>query len=289
MKKLSVFSVVKNESALIEGMLESARGADEHWIIDTGSTDDTIAKARKYTENIDTSFIWNDSFADAKNHALSKCTGDYIIGLDADCRFKEGAVQTLKDFIQTADKDVYRIPLIWNDAANPIHHWLPKLFRRDANIHFTGNVHEYPSKIAEGDVMAPIIFLYSANHALDKDRNIRMLLKDDLTKPRNQFYLGREYYERKRYEEAIEWLAKYVQSNSWAPEKAEGYLTLARCYWFTNQGDKAREACGKAILINPDFREALKMMALMHYEPNKSKWQKLADISTNADVLFVRT
>lgn len=288
MKTLSVFSIVKNEERMIEDMLKSARGADEHVVVDTGSTDSTIKIAQKYTTNIFTDYTWADSFSEAKNHAMSKCTGDFVIGLDADCRFKEGAIQTIKDFIQTADKDVYRIPLIWNDPSNPIHHWLPKLFRRGANVHFTGNVHEFPSKLAAGDVDAPIIFLYSPNHSLDKDRNIRMLLKDDLTKPRNQFYLGREYYERKRYGDAIQWLSKYVQSQSWPPEKAEGYLTLARCYWFTNQGDMAREACGKAIVINPDFKEALLLMSAMHFEPHKSKWQKLASHATNKDVLFVR-
>lgn len=289
MKTLSVFSIVKNEEAMIEDMLKSARGADEHVIVDTGSTDRTLDIAFDYTDKIFTDYQWNDSFAEAKNHALSKCTGDYIIGLDADCRFKDGAVETIKNFIQTADKDCYRIPLIWNDPNNKIHHWLPKLFRRDAGIHYVGNVHEHPSKLAEGDVVAPIVFLYSPNHSKDPDRNIRCLLKDDSTKPRNQFYLGREYYERRRYQEAIHWLTKYVQSNSWAPEKAEGYLTLARCFWFTQEGDKARDACGKAILINPDFKEALLLMSAMHFEPNKAKWKRLADISTNTDVLFVRT
>lgn len=289
MKKLSVFSIVKNESVMIEGMLRSAQGADEHVVVDTGSTDDTIEKARKYTDKIDTGFTWNDSFADAKNYALSKCSGDYIIGLDADCRFKEGALETLKTFIQTADKDVYRVPLIWNDENNPYHHWLPKLFRRESGVQYVGRVHEHPSLLAEGDVEAPIVFLHSPNHSKDPDRNLRCLLQDDLTKPRNMFYLGREYFERGKFEEAIVWLEKYVKTDSWFPEKAEGYLTLARCYWFTQRGDLARRACGEAVLINPMFKEALRMMALMHFEPHKSKWLKLADISTNEDVLFVRT
>lgn len=289
MKTLSIFSIVKNEEVMIEDMLRSAQGADEHVIVDTGSTDNTIEICKKYTDKIFTDYTWNDNFGEAKNHALSKCTGDYIIGLDADCRFKEGAVKTIKDFIQTADKDVYRIPLIWNDASNPVHHWLPKLFRREAGIQYVGNVHEHPNKLAEGDVDAPIVFLYSPNHSKDPDRNLRCLLRDDTTKPRNQFYLGREYWERRKYPEAIEWLTKYLTSNSWAPEKAEGYLTLARCYWNTQQGDKAREACGKAIVINPDFKEALLFMSQMHYEPNKSKWKKIADQATNQDVLFIRT
>lgn len=289
MKTLSIFSVVKDEEVMIEDMLRSARGADEHVIIDTGSTDRTIEICKKYTDKVFTDYVWDDNFSEAKNYGISKCTGDWIVSLDADCRFKEGSIETIKEFIQTADKNMYRLPLIWNDSNNKPHHWLPKLYRREANVQYIGRVHEYPSILAEGDVNAPIVFLYSPNHAKNPDRNINYLLKDDLTKPRNQFYLGREYFERRRYEEAIKWLARYVESNSWLPERAEGLLTLAKCYWFTDNGEKAREAAFRAFRLNPEFKEAAKMLSEMHFEPWKSKWTKIANQCDNTDVLFIRT
>jgi tetratricopeptide (TPR) repeat protein len=119
----------------------------------------------------------------------------------------------------------------------------------------------------------------------DPMRNLRILQKSEKT-PRNLFYLGRECYERGMYHDAIGWLLQY--EGKWAPERAEAYLTLARCYWYTQQGDKAREACLRAIMVNPDFKEALLLMATMHYEPLKSRWAKLAEVATSEDVLFKR-
>lgn len=288
--KLSVFSIVKNEEAMIEDMLKSAVDADEHVIIDTGSTDKTIDICKKYTDNIHTDYVWNDNFAEAKNYALSKCTGDWIIGLDADCRFEEGAITKIKEAIETTDKDVLSVRLVWNDIQNrdSKYHWLPKLFRRTAGVQYVGRVHEHPSKLSEGKVDAAIVFLYSPNHYTDPDRNIRILLKDDMTKPRNMFYLGREYFDRRKWDDAIRWLNKYLEHKTWIPERAEAYITLAKCYWYSNRGDEARNACLQAININPDFKEALLLMSDMHYEPNKSKWKKLSDVATNDDVLFVR-
>jgi glycosyltransferase involved in cell wall biosynthesis len=288
--RLSVFSIVKNEEAMIEGMLQSAREADEHIVCDTGSTDRTRELVQLYTPFIYTDYTWNDDFAEAKNHAMQKCTGDWVIGLDADCRFEEGFVGKVKNFLETFEGDVATVRLVWNDIANrdKSYHRLPKLFRRESGVQYIGRVHETITKAATGDVDAAIVYLYSPTHKSDPDRNIRILLKDDLTKPRTLFYLGREHYERRRYAEAIAWLEKYLQSDTWYSERAEAYLTLARCYWFTQEGNKAREACLRAISLNPDFKEALLFMSGMCYEPWKSKWKKMADIADNSNVMFVR-
>lgn len=291
MKKLSVFSIVKNEEQMIEGMLKSAEEADEHIILDTGSTDRTIEICEKYTDKIYTDYKWNDDFAEAKNLAMSRCTGDFIIGLDADCRFEDGGIEKLKKEIQTTDKDILSVRLVWNSIDNreKHHHFLPKLFRANAGIKYKGKVHEIPNKTSQGVVDVAIIYLYSPNHYVDTERNLRILLKEDLSVPRNVFYLGREYFDRKMYKEAIETLQKYIKISPWYPEKAEAYLTLAKSYWYTNQGDNAREACLRAIQTNPDFKEALLFMGKIHNSPWKERWQKLSTVATNENVLFIRT
>lgn len=290
--KLSIFSIVKNEEEMIEDMLKSTQDADEHVILDTGSTDRTVEICKKYTDKVYTDYKWNDDFAEAKNLAMSRCTGDWIMGLDADCRIEPGGVKKIRAMLETApaDKNILNVRLVPNslDNANTQYHRLPKLFRANAGVHYIGRVHETVNEVGYGDGDVNIVYLYSPNHYKDPDRNIRILLKEDLSKPRNLFYLAREYYERKRYQEAKKTFGKYFEHQTWMPERAEAYLTLARCYWFSQEGDEARHACLHAIGCNPDFKEALRFMALMHYEPQKSKWQKIADNSTNKDVMFVR-
>ena len=76
--KLSIYGIVKNEEVMLEEMLQSIQRADEIVICDTGSTDKTIEIAKKYTDKVYTDFIWCDDFSKARNHALEKCTGEWM-------------------------------------------------------------------------------------------------------------------------------------------------------------------------------------------------------------------
>ncbi|MCU1306075.1 MAG: hypothetical protein JWN45_770 [Acidobacteriaceae bacterium] len=79
---LSVAIITKNEEANIRRTLESVRWADEVIIVDSGSTDRTCEIARELGAKV---FVeeWK-GFAAQKNSAIEKCTGDWILSLDAD-------------------------------------------------------------------------------------------------------------------------------------------------------------------------------------------------------------
>ena len=84
MSKLSLAMIVKNEAKNLPQCLTSVQGIfDEMIIVDTGSTDNTIEVARKFTSTIH-HFTWIHDFAAARNFAFSRATGDYIMWLDAD-------------------------------------------------------------------------------------------------------------------------------------------------------------------------------------------------------------
>ena len=76
--------IVKDEEAVLSRCLDSLHDImDEIIIVDTGSTDKTKEIARKYTDKI-FDYKWCNDFADARNFAASKATGDYIYTADAD-------------------------------------------------------------------------------------------------------------------------------------------------------------------------------------------------------------
>ena len=82
--KFSLCMIVKNEEAVLNRCLESMASAmDEIIIVDTGSTDATKKIAAAYTDQI-YDFAWTGNFAEARNYAASKATGDYIYTADAD-------------------------------------------------------------------------------------------------------------------------------------------------------------------------------------------------------------
>jgi glycosyltransferase involved in cell wall biosynthesis len=66
--------IVKNEEAVLERCLESAKEiADEIIIVDTGSTDKTRKIAKKYTDKV-LKFTWIDDFSAARNYAFEQAT-----------------------------------------------------------------------------------------------------------------------------------------------------------------------------------------------------------------------
>ena len=82
--KLSVTVITRDEEAQIGDCLDSVRWADEIVVIDTGSADQTLEICRKYTPHVYTR-PW-EGYAAAKNAALDRATGDWILSLDADER-----------------------------------------------------------------------------------------------------------------------------------------------------------------------------------------------------------
>ena len=73
--RVSLTMIVRNEEKNLSTCLESVRGVfDEIVVVDTGSTDRTIEIARSFGAKV-FEFAWIDSFAAARNEALSRATG----------------------------------------------------------------------------------------------------------------------------------------------------------------------------------------------------------------------
>src|SRR5262245_5675664 len=84
---LCLSMIVKNEAHVIQRCLRSVRPfIDSYSISDTGSTDNTMDLIREELADLPgvlTSDPCQD-FATNRNLALSRCTGDYILTIDAD-------------------------------------------------------------------------------------------------------------------------------------------------------------------------------------------------------------
>lgn len=79
---ISVFVVCFNEERNIRRCLESIKWCDEIVIVDSGSTDRTLAICGEYTPKI---FVnsW-PGYVKQKKFGLERCQGDWILNLDAD-------------------------------------------------------------------------------------------------------------------------------------------------------------------------------------------------------------
>ena len=92
---VSAIVITKNEADAIADALASLSWADELIVVDSESTDDTVAIARRFTDRV---YVrpW-PGYVDQKNHAASLATHDWIFSLDAD----ERVTDELRDEIRT--------------------------------------------------------------------------------------------------------------------------------------------------------------------------------------------
>jgi glycosyltransferase involved in cell wall biosynthesis len=103
--------ITLNESAHIEAALQSVAWADEIVVVDAHSTDDTVEKARRFTDRV----IVRDwaGYIDQKNYAASIATCDWIFSLDADERVTPELAAEIKALMASSPRSAgYRVPRV---------------------------------------------------------------------------------------------------------------------------------------------------------------------------------
>lgn len=106
---LSVAIITLNEEANIRRTLESVKWADEIVVLDSGSTDQTVAVCREYTDKV----FHQDwlGFSRQKNAAIDKASGTWILSLDADEPIEPELADEIRKIIASQNAcDGYRIP-----------------------------------------------------------------------------------------------------------------------------------------------------------------------------------
>ncbi|MES1163262.1 MAG: glycosyltransferase, partial [Rhizobacter sp.] len=143
--KVALVMIVRNESARIVRALASvANCVDELVVLDTGSTDATVALARSAGARVG-HFVWCDDFAAARNAALALADADWAVVVDADEWIAEAGIELLQlrhtkpDFVGTLRVDSqFDTPIGVSLAPS----WLPRVLPR--GVRYEGHVHEQP-------------------------------------------------------------------------------------------------------------------------------------------------
>ncbi|MGF1520604.1 MAG: glycosyltransferase [Nodosilinea sp.] len=147
---ISLCMIVKDEAATLARTLESAQGVvDEIVVVDTGSTDDTVAIAQFYGAKVH-SFDWVNDFAAARNKSLRHATGDWVLVLDADEVLLPETAQVLQRLDQgqplgeIAAADVLALNLLRLELGAPQAPYtlITRCFRRLPEITFNRPYHE---------------------------------------------------------------------------------------------------------------------------------------------------
>ena len=107
--KVSVIVISLNEASNIDAALGSVAWADEIVVVDSGSVDDTLERARRHTDRV-SHHTWT-GYGAQKDHATRLASHDWVLSLDADERVSPELATEIQSVLeQEPPHGGYRIP-----------------------------------------------------------------------------------------------------------------------------------------------------------------------------------
>lgn len=174
---LSAVILTRNEEERIKSCLESIKWVDEIVVVDDGSTDKTLEIAKKYGAKIFTREL--DSYANQKNFATSKATGDWLLYIDADERVLIPLKEEILSIVNSAEAcsayAISRRNVIYGQEEKYGPYWpdwVIRLIKKGSFEKWEGDVHEQP-KFSGKLCYSKNSFLHLTHRSVDQ-----ILLKD---------------------------------------------------------------------------------------------------------------
>lgn len=269
--KIAVYAISKNEAQFVERFCASASEADLVLIADTGSTDETVALAKKCGATVYDICIKPWRFDKARDTALALIPGDFdvCISLDLDEVLEPGWRQEIER-VWTEETTRLRYKFDWGCG---ISFFYEKIHHRHG-YHWHHPVHEYPrpdGRITERYAQTDKLLV---SHHPDQTKSrgqymdlLELAVKEDPRCPRNAFYHARELTFYERWDEAIKALEKYLQmpEATWQNERCYAMRLLAKSHAELGRMDEAlkwsRVACAEA----PNTREPWCDLSVLAY------------------------
>jgi glycosyltransferase involved in cell wall biosynthesis len=133
--------IVKNEAKNLPRCLDSVKElVDEIVVLDTGSTDNTVAIAKQYGAKV-YYFEWCNDFAIARNEALQYLTGDWVLVLDADEVLTPEVIPLIREVIEDSDRILVNLVRQEIGATQSPYSAVSRLFRRHPALKFARPYH----------------------------------------------------------------------------------------------------------------------------------------------------
>jgi glycosyltransferase involved in cell wall biosynthesis len=111
---LCIGILTMNEAHRISKCIQSAQFADQIVVVDSGSTDDTVAIAQSLGAQVHSHADWQ-GFAEQRNRLLQYCTSDYIFFLDADEEITLPLQQEIETARNSAQEVIWKV--LWEQVA----------------------------------------------------------------------------------------------------------------------------------------------------------------------------
>ena len=278
--KVCVYAISKNEEKFVNRWVNSMREADEIYVLDTGSTDNTVKKLKKLGVKVTKKKITPWRFDVARNESLKlvPIDTDICVCTDLDEIFVDGWREKLEKLWDTnTTRLAYNFNWLLDENNKPkVNFYIEKIHNRNDYI-WTHPVHEVLTYIGNKTENKKYTNEITVNHYPDTNKSrssylplLELSVKEHPEDDRNVHYLGREYMYYGKWNESIDTLIKHLKlpTATWKDERCASMRFIARCYQRLNRFDEARMWLDKAMLEAPHLRDPFVERALLEYTQN---------------------
>lgn len=276
--KICVYAICKNEEQFVSRWVNSMKEADEIYVLDTGSSDQTRKKLKELGVHVKKKIIKPWRFDIARNESLKLVPEDTDICVctDLDEVFEPGWRTKLEELWS---KGITRLAYNYNWSLDENNHpkvnfYIEKIHTR-FNYIWTHPVHEVLTYIGEKNEVKITTNEIILNHYPDSTKSrgsylplLELSVKEDPEDDRNMHYLGREYMYYGKWNEAIDTLIRHLSLPRaiWKDERCASMRFISRCYKNMNRFEEARMWLNKAIEEAPYLRDSYMERALLEYQ-----------------------
>ncbi len=285
--KICVYAIAKNEEKFVDRWIDSMKEADEIFVLDTGSTDNTVNKLKQSNVKVTQKKYETWRFDKARNDSLNLVPNDYDICIctDLDEVFDKGwrkEIENLWD--EQTDRLAYNYIWSFDELGNPgTTFYIEKIHSRK-NYIWINPVHEVLKKIVPNNLIKKTTDKITLKHYQDQNKSrssylplLELSVKEDPNNDRNVHYLGREYMYYERYEDAIKTLHQHLKlrTSTWKDERAASMRFIARSYKRLKYFEESIMWYKEAIIEAPHLREAYTELGFLYYD--LEQYQKSID------------
>ena len=276
--KICVYAIAKNEAKFAARWASSMREADEIYVLDTGSEDDTDSILRKHHVHVAQAKINPWRFDSARNASLDLVPedADICVCTDLDEVFESGWRKKLETAWQPGTtRASYRYTWSFEpDGSEGRVFWLDKIHTRHG-YRWTHPVHEVLTWQGEGPEKRIAVEGMQLNHHPDTEKSrsqylplLELSVREAPEDDRNTHYLGREYYFYGRWDDCIQMLKKHLSlpKATWKDERCASMRYIAKAYLGKGDPAAAEQWYWRAMAEAPYLREPFMDLAWEKYK-----------------------
>ena len=264
---VAVYAICKDEEKHVERWMRSMGEADAVYVLDTGSSDNTVEKLRALGAVVAEERITPWRFDTARNRSLALVPEDTEICVctDLDESFRPGWREKVEAAWEAGVQQL-RYRYVWNfqpDGSEGYVFWIDKIHARQG-FSWVNPVHEVLRYEGKGAPRARFAEGVCLEHRADPAKSrgqylplLELAVQEDPDNDRNTHYLGREYMYHGDWDKCIETLQRHLRlpGATWADERSASMRFIARAHAAKGEREAARSWYLRAIAEAPHLRE----------------------------------